>query len=277
MNNETIINRFLNHLRRDGKSVLTLSAYATDLKQFSATISPKPLAALSSLLFTVYCLPFTRHLSPNSRARKLTSVREFLRWAYQQGYIKKDLTAAIIRPKRATKQLNNPFTKSQINRLRRAASPLERLLLDLLLQTGMKLMDALSIKMKHVQSKNSLLRHPQSPIYYPLSGHLLQALSYYLESTAHKASDTLLISPHGKPLSARTANNLLVALSEKTRVRQVTPRNLRMTFIVRQLESGTSPDTIRRIIGLQTLASLQPYLAQSHKIPHNERIVLADV
>lgn len=276
MNNETIINRFLNHLRRDGKSVLTLSAYATDLKQFAAVLSSAPLTSLTSSLLTAHCSLLIAKLSPNSRARKLTSIREFLRWCYQQGYMKQNLAITVDRPKRATKQPINPLTKSQIGRLRRAAAPLERLLLELLLQTGMKLRDVLSIKMKHVQLRNSLIQHPQSTIYYPLSDHLLQALSYYLTSKAHRSSG-LLVSPRGKKLSVRTAHNLLVTLSEKARVRHVTPRNLRTTFIVRQLESGTSPDTIRRIVGLRTSASLQPYLAQSHKIPHNEKIVLTDI
>lgn len=277
MTNDTIINRFLNHLRRDRKSILTLSAYATDLKQFSAVISPKPLAALSSSLFTFYCVPFTRQFSLNSRARKLTSIREFLRWCHQQGYIKKDLSLLIDHPKRESREPAKPLSRTQIGRLRRSANPLERLLLELLLQTGLRLRDIVKLKTKNVNLNNSSLTLPYTNNHLPMTGHLFQVLEYHFESKGHHASDALVMSPRGKKISIRTATTLLANLSKKARVHGATPRNIRTTFIVRQLEAGTPIETLQHITGHQTIAPLERYLAQTKSLSHNRKVVLANV
>ena len=222
MTNGTIINRFLNHLRRDGKSVLTLSAYATDLKQFASEISPATLESLFSSLLITHCSLLIKKLSPNSRARKLTSIREFLRWCYQKGYVKRDLSKHIELPRRETQHKAKALSVSQIGRLRRHANPLERLLLELLLQTGMRLKDVLALRMHNIATSR-----------FPLSNHLQQALAYYLDSNKQHTNNYLLKGPRGKKLSVRSAQLLLSSLCKKAGVRSANPRNLRATWILR--------------------------------------------
>lgn len=277
MTNELLINRFLNHLRRDRKSVLTLSAYATDLKQFSAAISPTSITYLTNPKLTTHNQQLLSHFSSNSRARKLTSIREFLHWCYRKGYLALDLSQHIDRPERQTQHPVKPLSQTQIGRLRRHANDLERLVLELLLQTGMRLSEIITIKMKNLNIEKSVLRHPLSAISYPLSGHLFQAITYYLESKKHKASDDLLMNSLGEKLSTRTAHGILALLSRKARVRDVTPRNIRATFIIRQLNAGVSIETLQQATGHKTIAPLARYLAQTKPLPHNRKIELVEI
>ncbi len=218
MTNELLASRYLNYQKREGKSVLSLSAYATDLKQLLAV--------------KMDVKQYRRTLAgyaPNSQARKLTTTREFLKWAKDKGYIKDNFVADVGRPKRKTISGARPLTASQIARLRRTATVQERLLLELLLQTGMRLPEVLELKMKHLNLKKSEIRNPKSEI--SISNFLRQALEYYLAAFSRGPRSYLLVSGRtGRPYSARMAGMILAKLGKRAGVRGVTPRNLRATF-----------------------------------------------
>lgn len=217
MNNQLLINRFLNSRRRDGKSVSTLSAYATDLKQFSLFLSVSSSLSISPSKLNEACRKWIAGLSPNAAARKLTTLRLFLKWGYAQGYIKKDLSVNVFRPKRQTIKPAKPLSTSQITRLRRTATIQERLLLELILQTGMKLPQIVKIKTK---SFFSSLLPPR----------LRQALDYYLAESPRGPKSCLLINSRGRQLSIRTATMILTNLGKRSKVRSLTARNLRATY-----------------------------------------------
>ncbi len=229
MTNELLVNRYLNYQKREGKSVLTLSAYATDLKQLLAV--------------KMDVKQYRRTLAgyaPNSQARKLTTAREFLKWAKHKGYIGEDFAADISRPKRKTVSSAKPLSASQISRLRRTATAQERLILELLLQTGMRMPEALAIKMKHIRmaewpngrmAGKSEIRSPITNYQLPITDHLRQALEYYLAAVTRGPRSYLLVSPKtGRPYSVRMAGMFLSKLGRRAGVRGVTPRNLRATF-----------------------------------------------
>lgn len=226
-----VANRFLNEQRRSGKSVLTLSAYATDLKQFLSLLSPfarrslgeggPSVSSVSPADLKTVCRKWTAGLSSNAAARKLTTLRSFLKWGYEKGYIKKDLSAGVLRPKRQTVTAAKPLTASQIVRLRRTATVQERLLLELLLSTGMRLAEALAIKMKRLKKR------------IPMTDQLRQSLDYYLAAVTRGPRSYLLVSPRtGRPPGVRTAGMMLAKLGKRAGVQGVNPRNLRATFKV---------------------------------------------
>ena len=234
MTNELLVNRYLNYLRRDGKSVLTLSAYANDLKQFSGCkMDVKQYREMLA------------DYAPNSQARKLTTAREFLKWAKHKGYVREDFAADIGRPKRKTVSPAKPLTASQIARLRRTATVQERLLLELILQTGMRIPEVLAIKMKHLKIgrhreesaaaddaaiSGGSLAMTQARI--PISGMLRQSLDYYLAAVTRGPRSYLLVSARtGRPPGTRAAGMMLAKLGKRAGVRGVTPRNLRATLI----------------------------------------------
>jgi site-specific recombinase XerD len=261
MTNKVLVNRFLAHLRREGKSINTLSAYATDLKQllaylantnFSSKQTPKELKNYSTSL---------SNLAPNSQARKLTSAREFLSWLNQKGYLQANLSQTISLPKRNTRVTTKPLSPHQISRLRREADSRERLVLELILQTGMKLHEVTSLRMKDIELSKSYILHPTTDIQLPLTDPLKQALDYYLAAHSRGPRSTLLASTRtGRELTPRTASNILAHLSQRAGVKNTTPKNLRTTFIVRQLKARTPIATVSEIVGHGSLATTQKYL-----------------
>ena len=169
--------------------------------------------------------------APNSQARKLTTAREFLKWAKNKGYIREDLAADLGRPKRKTVSGAKPVTALQIARLRRAATIQERLLVELILQTGMKLSQILSLKMKHLNLREFRIQNSEFRIFIPITKYLRQALEYYLAAVTRGPRSYLLVSAKtGRPYSVRMAGMILAKLGKRAGVRGVTPRNLRATF-----------------------------------------------
>ena len=222
MDNQILINRYLNSLRQSGKSILTLSAYATDLRQFISLISPISLISLYPKTLTEYGLRLAEKLSPNSQVRKLTTTREFLKWCFAKGYIKKDLSEIIKPVRRITISPAKPLSSSQIYRLRSKADVKERLILELIISTGLKLSEVVKLKMKDI-----------TPLFLRSCGagsrFAGQSLDYYLAQFPRGPKSYLLANKFNRPMSVRTLSSILKNLSQKAGVKHGTYRNIRKT------------------------------------------------
>lgn len=260
-----LMNRYLNSQRQEGKSALSLSAYATDLKQFSLYF-PKslnsPISIQSGLAsYTSWCLK--KH-SPNSAARKLTTIRSFLTWIYQKGQTSIDFSTAIKLPQRTSENHLRPLSMRTIKKLRTIATVRERLLFELLLQTGMRLAEAVKIRMRDVNERSERLTLSRRDLRISITPPLHQALEYYLAEYPRGPKSTLFSAARAtRPIATRSAAILLANLAKKANVPDVTPRNIRATFVEHQFESGVPLATIQQVVGLKTPAALEHYLRAS--------------
>lgn len=231
MDNQILINRYLNSLRRSGKSILTLSAYATDLKQFSISISPTPFALLTNPKLTTNNQQLITSFSLNSAARKLTTIRDFLKWGFSKGYLKKDLSGIIKPVRRITISPAKPLSKSQIYRLRSKADVKERLILELIINTNLKLSGVVKLKMKDISLSSSIIHH---------SSFIKQSLDYYLAQFPRGPKSYLLANKFNRPMSARTLSSILKNLSRQAGVKHGTYRNIKSVRVL-----GFEPKTGR--------------------------------
>lgn len=227
MDNKILINRYLNSLKQSGKSILTLSAYTTDLKQFSASISPTPITQLTPPKLITNIQQLITNLSPNSQVRKLTTVREFLKWCFAKGYLKKDLSRDIKAGRRVTMSPAKPLSPSQLYRLRSKADVKERLILELIIGTNLKLSKIVKLKMKNLDKYDSRFKIQDS---LSLPKLLQQSLEYYLTQFLRGPKSYLLVNKFNRPMSTRTLSSVLKNLSRRTGVKHGTFRNLRETF-----------------------------------------------
>ncbi|MBI2310126.1 site-specific integrase [Candidatus Collierbacteria bacterium] len=222
-----LIKRYLNSLRQSGKSILTLSAYATDLKQFSTVISPTPLTLLTNLKLTTNNQQLISRFSPNSRVRKLTTIREFLKWCFIKGYLKKDLSGIIKPVRRITISPAKSLSTSQFYRLRSKADVKERLLLELIININLKLSAIVKLKMKDI-----------TPLFLRSCGagsrFVGQSLDYYLAQFPRGPKSYLLANKFNRPMSVRTLSSILKNLSRRAGVKHGTFRNLRAIYFASQ-------------------------------------------
>lgn len=251
-----ILNRFLNELGRSGKSPNTLSAYATDLKQFVISLHEQS-ADDVSLKDLLHFRQSIEQSSFNTRVRKLTTLRAFLRWCHRQGFTRDDLSKRIALLKRHSVRPVHPLSSTQIGRLRREATPLEQFLVEIILQTGMRLRDVVLLRSKHISDRSVTI--PSSGLKLPLAEPLQKVLATCRLIRPFGERSAILYNTYGRPISVRTATTILKNLARRAGVRNATARNLRTTFIVRQLEADIPFPTIQKITGFQTLGSLSMY------------------
>lgn len=233
MSNRELINKFLAYLKRDGKSVLTLSAYATDLKQFGEILGDKKIVELSKEAaaglpshFAQEATRDKRPLANNSLARKVTSLREFLRWGYRKGYLERDLAREIEIPRRKTIKILTPLSSNKLYKLKRKADTKERLILELILGAGMRLSEIVKIRMKDITRQK--LSHLGGQVKIPITGQLRQAMEYYLATYSRGPRSTLIFSQRtGREITTRTASNILNKLAKKAGVKDVTASKLK--------------------------------------------------
>ncbi|MDZ7586404.1 MAG: site-specific integrase, partial [Patescibacteria group bacterium] len=212
MDNQILINHYLNFLRRSGKSILTLSAYATDLRQFSVSISPTPITLLTQPKLVTNNQQLITNFSPNSASRKLTTIRDFFKWCFSKGYLKKDLSGFVKPVRRITISPAKPLSTSQIYRLRSKADVKERLILELIIDTNLKLSAIVKLKMKHINLGSSMIYDLSSTI-FPISPRLNQSLNYYLAQSPRGPKSYLLANKFNRPMSVRTLSSILKNLS----------------------------------------------------------------
>lgn len=270
-----LVNRYLNHLRRDGKSTNTLSAYATDLKQLLAILHDESIHSLTPDKLSLDLAPRLNSLAPSSQVRKLTTIREFLLWAFHAGYLTQKIIPSIKISKTVIQRSAQPLSPSQLVRLRRMATVSERFLLELLLQTGMRLSDACTLKFKHLTSQ--FVMHPRQRTSISITAPLDNALTRYRQVHTIPPKGFVLMNQFKRPLSVRSATSVLANLSRRAGVRHATARNLRATFIARQVNMGVPIEVIGDIAGHETLAPLEKLYRSRRSVPSNSKVTLAPV
>ncbi|MDZ4322649.1 MAG: tyrosine-type recombinase/integrase, partial [Alphaproteobacteria bacterium] len=115
------IDRFLEMLAAEkGMARSTLSAYESDLKDFSAFLTPNELHQATSQDIQNYFIT-QKHLAPSSLARRLSSLRQFYKYLMSEENLTENPTVLIEAP-RYRRKLPSVLSEEDVNRLLEGAS-----------------------------------------------------------------------------------------------------------------------------------------------------------
>lgn len=136
---------FLADLAHAGRSPHTRRAYAADLAQF-ASFSPGPLNEITAASLRAF-FATTVHLGPATRARKQAALASFLAWAYRQERIAANPIDKIERVQRTPPHPRGVGRKvaEAVLAVIPADKKRDRLLFRLLLETGLRISEALAL------------------------------------------------------------------------------------------------------------------------------------
>ncbi len=282
---------FENHMRDEGFSINTMKAFASDIRllgkylgigQPIGEIGTKNLNDFLDWLLNERGVP----CSPKSYARRVTTLKVFFGWLHESGVLQDDPSAAIVQ-RTVTSPLPTLPSEGQISHALgqtenilagagvKKADARPHLLLTLLLQTGIKKSEAMSIVPNHVDRKD-----PQRPILFiryanprlrykerklELDPLWLETMDQYLEQ--YNPSDTLFTC------TARNLEYILTDVGEAVGLKQglLSFENLRWISALRDWESGVEKDDIRQKLGLskvtwrETKSKLAKLAAQREK------------
>lgn len=258
----------------------TLAAYRRDLEHFAQSLGPTPLAAAGRAEIEGYLIGLDqRGLAAATRARRLSSIRQFYRFVFQEGWRADDPAAELRGPARAAR-LPKTLSVAQVDALLDAARIFGRTaydrarntcLFELLYATGMRVTELVSLPdsagrgqpaMVLVRGKGGRERM------VPLSPRAQSALADWLQhrdtalSAARKSSRALFPSRGASGHLSRVGFFLLlkeVCIAAGLNPEQVSPHTLRHAFATHLLANGADLRSIQTLLGHADVSTTEIY------------------
>lgn len=271
------IARFLEDLAHAGRSPHTRRAYATDLKQFAAAYD-KPLADITADDLRHFFRQ-QAHLKEASRARKQNSLASFLNWAYKQELV---ATNPIARLERLRPEASGPraVSREEVEHILAHipdAALRDKLLFRLLLETGLRVGEALSL---HIQDLDLKLDDEHLTVIGKGGkrrtvllddSRLVALLRRYLKQTGYQHGYLFRAEKNaqGGPIRYQSVHRRWQKYCAAAGV-VCTIHQLRHAHATELVNEGVSLATIRKRLGHQNLQTTLRYAEQSDAVTDEE-------
>jgi site-specific recombinase XerD len=219
-----IIGQFVQELRRQDLSPLTLVNYKSDLLRFSSwlkattgdefsptTVTPTDIREYRAFLITV------ERRAPTTVNRRLASLRKFFSWA-QGDKLSSDNPVLEVKGVGVERSSPKSLDKRQVDKLIRAAQKdgdrRNLAILQLLRLTGLRVAEACALRLDDIEinerSGKVLVRSGKGSKHrvVPLNLDARKAITAYLNIRPRVATDALFVLRRGTPLTIRSVENI---------------------------------------------------------------------
>jgi integrase/recombinase XerC len=266
------------------RSPLTVAAYAHDLKEFSdflARKAPDPsLRAVKATQIRQYIAHLfdTRGYDSRTVCRKLSSIRALYRFLKITGILENDPAFAIPGPSVA-KRKPAPLKVNEVMKLLRtslagkteAARLRDRAILELFYASGMRRAELAGVRLSDVDLTERTIRvtgkgNKQRTV---LINHAAaDAISAYLRVRPRSADPALFLGRSGRSLTPKHVWRIFNLIYRVSVIQKhASPHTLRHSFATHLVENGVDLETVRELLGHESLATTGIYLqlAMGHK------------
>ena len=215
----------------------------------------------------------SQDISSKSINRKISSLRSFFKYQLKQDIIKVSPMATIISPK-VGKRLPQFVDKKDIDTLfdhvefpDNWTGKTDRLLLQILYNTGIRQAELIGLKENQVDNRNSnikVLGKGSKERIIPVSNTLIQELKNYAAEKKRQfaggETTFLLVNEKGKKLYPRYVYNVAKKyLALVTTIDKKSPHVLRHTFATHLTNNGADLNAVKELLGHSSLAATQIY------------------
>ncbi|MDZ4229139.1 MAG: tyrosine-type recombinase/integrase [Patescibacteria group bacterium] len=265
---DKILTDFLNNLKQRGRSSATILAYGKDVDQLFEFLAKEKITQPQALTQD-HIEAFKKSLSTQkytakSISRKLNSIKTFCRYLLSQKIITENPAARVEHPKYDIKP-PRILSKMEYRSLRDAchADPRIYAIVELLLQTGIRIGELANLSLEDVDSDKIMVRayesHPQRQV--PLNPAAASALTSYLKFRPKTKAKAVFVTKTGRPFLIRNIRTAVDRYFKLAEVKTARVNDLRHTFIAHQLEAGTPLTMVSRLVGHKRLSTTEKYLA----------------
>jgi integrase/recombinase XerC len=272
---------FIEYLRFEKRfSKHTILSYENDLRQYfdfaaqSGQTDDLP-DAVTLRMWVVSQME--NNITPRTIHRKLSTLRSYCKYLMQMGYLKTNPLDRVLKPK-LNKRLPEFIENERINHFldlydfgHDFTGKRNRLVLELLYQTGMRRAEIISLKLSSIDVKKKQIlvrgkRDKQRII--PVSSKLTTIIEDYIKSRNEKFQcpdeEALLLTNKGKPVYDKLIYRIVYSfLSHLTTRKKKSPHVLRHTFATHLLNKGADLNAIKELLGHANLSATQVYTHNS--------------
>lgn len=274
---EKHIDLFLKYLRiNKGYSSNTILNYHNDLLEFKTYLDDTKISYLNldyehirPYLTTLHDLKYMR----TTIARKISSLRSFYKYLSKEGYIKDNPFLLVSSPKKDKKLPSFLYYNEleDILNIPNLTTPLgqrNRLILEMLYATGIRVSELIAIKISDIDPINRIIRvtgkgNKSRDVLY--GEYCKDYLELYLNEgrvllLKNKKSDDLILNSRGSNITSRAIRYIIDSIIAQTSLKKhVTPHTIRHTFATHMLEAGADLLTVQELLGHESLSTTQIY------------------
>ncbi len=219
---------------------------------------------------------YHRGISNQTLSRRIVAIRSFTHFAYSNGWIEKDLGAALELPKKEhylPEHLTESQTKSIFDLLYQEyevePSPLklrEIAIMETLYAGGIRIAELCNLNISDLDYERNLIRvigKGNKERVVPLGIPAIKSLSKWInegrkEFANQDSNNAIFIGTRGKRIDQRAAREVVYQITEKLGFK-VSPHALRHTAATHLLDHGADLRDVQEILGHSSIATTQIY------------------
>lgn len=273
-----LIENFLSYLSVErGLSSNTILSYREDLNFYADFLSQRSVDSLtkSSKNDVVNFMMYQKDkgLAVNSIARRLAAIKVFYRFLVRERLLKSDPTSLIDSPK-LWKKIPETLSLNEVEQLLRQPNIRDtqgirdRAILETLYATGMRVSEAVNLKVDSVNLDIGFLRcigKGNKERVIPLGNKAITSIKRYRSISRprllkNKESPFLFVSRLGKKISRQSMWKLVKRYAREARIKKpMRPHILRHSFATHLLEGGADLRSVQEMLGHANISTTQIY------------------
>ncbi|GAA4438847.1 tyrosine recombinase XerC [Ravibacter arvi] len=265
---------FLDHLQYEKRSSRhTVAAYRSDLEQLGVYLLEQgklPGQAERNDLRGWVVLLAGQKLSPVSINRKIAAMRAFYKFLKRKGFIENDPAGflnSLKKPKKPPGFVEESAMEllfEEVNFEDSASGRRDRLVIEILYGTGMRLSELIGLKIEDVNIPAATLKvfgKRSKERIIPVTRSLITLIGNCITEREPVESDApLIVTDKGEPLYPVFVQRLVKKyLSAVTSIEHKSPHLLRHTYATHLLNRGADLNAIKELLGHAGLAATQVY------------------
>jgi len=259
----------------------TRTGYLADLRHFLAFAQQLQLRTPSDVErrhVLVYLADLDkRGLASATRLRRLAAIASFFTFLEEVGAVHSNPIRTVPRPRQEMGE-RRVLSEDEYRRLQNACQDnlRDRAIIELFLQTGLRLSEAVSLRLADVQIESSgngrqigaasLRGKGRKQRTVTLNWKACAALSAYLRERPKVETDGVFVARSGSPLGPRAIQDIVKTYLRQAKIQGASVHALRHTFATHMVRKGTNLRVVQEALGHSSLQTTSVYVSLAREL-----------